>query len=349
MIFYKPPEVVWADLGGFFIFAVLKLVLREYNVLKGGEIVRIIEVKRKRELSDEVPQTVLSALPFRLLEEIRDRWTGERIEEIRLRRGRRASLTLPSGNLVLDSVLDEREIDGILYEMCSGSLYAYSDTISRGYISLPGGIRVGVCGRASCEGERLLGVHEISSLSVRIPHRARLVGERICRLLHEFERTRGVLIYSPPGVGKTTLLRGVISLLASGEHPLRTSVVDTRGELTFSEGGSGLCIDVLSGYPRGLGIEIATRTLSAEVIVCDEIGDYVEAMALVSSHNCGVPLIASAHAGSVDELLRRTGIMLLHEADIFGAYVGIERGDRGDFVYDVHYRDDIIGRRREQC
>jgi stage III sporulation protein SpoIIIAA len=114
-------------------------------------------------------------------------------------------------------------------------------------------------------------------------------------------------------------------------------------------GGEDLCIDVLSGYPRGLGIEIATRALSAEVIVCDEIGDYVEAMALVSSHNCGVPLIASAHAGSVEELLRRTGIMLLHEADIFGAYVGIKRDGSGGFLYDVHYRDAKASRESEIC
>lgn len=302
---------------------------------------QIIEMRRKRAATDEVPQSVLSALPYRLIEEIRSRAGNERIEEIRLRRGRRASLTLPRGNLVLDTVLDGSEIDSTLTGMCSGSLYAYSDTINKGYISLPGGVRVGVCGRANCEGERMIGVHEISSLVIRIPHRARRTGEIVCDLLKEFERTRGVLIYSPPGVGKTTLLRGVISLLSSGDYPLRTAVVDTRGELTFSVGGSDLCVDVLSGYPRSLGIEIATRTLSSEVIVCDEIGDYAEAMALVSSHNCGVPLIASAHAGSVEELLRRTGIMLLHEANIFGAYVGIKRAGGGDFSYDVHYRDQL--------
>lgn len=310
---------------------------------------QIIQVKRARALTDEVPPQVLSALPYRLVEEIRERWRGERIEEIRVRRGRRASLTLSGRNLVLDTVLDGADIDVTLTGMCSGSLYAYSDTINRGYISLPGGVRVGVCGRASCEGERMLGVHEVSSLVIRIPHRSKRVGEPICDLLYEFGRTRGVLIYSPPGVGKTTLLRGVISLLSSGDAPLRTAVVDTRGELTFSVGGSDLCIDVLSGYPRGLGIEIATRTLSAEVIVCDEIGDYVEAMALVSSHNCGVPLIASAHAGSVDELLRRTGIMLLHEADIFGAYVGIKRDGGGAFSYDIHYRDEMIAKGNGIC
>ena len=302
-----------------------------------------IEIKRKRSLADEIPPAVLSALPYRLLDEIGRRWQGGRIEEIRLRRGRRASLTLGDCNLILDTALDGREIDSALTGMCSGSLYAYSDTINRGYISLQNGVRVGVCGRAASEGERMLGVHEVSSLVIRIPHKAREVGMPICRLLQSFERTRGVLIFSPPGVGKTTLLRGVISILGSGNDPLRVSVVDTRGELSFSLGGEGLCIDVLSGYPRGLGIEIATRTLSSQVIVCDEIGDYTEAMALVSSHNCGVPLIASAHAGSIDELLRRTGISLLHEANIFGAYVGISRSSGMDFRYDVHFRDDLLG------
>ena len=302
-----------------------------------------IEIKRKRSLSDEIPSLILSALPYRLVDEIGHIWQGGRIEEIRLRRGRRASLTLGDVNLILNTALDGREIDAVLTGICSGSLYAYSDTINRGYVSLPGGIRVGVCGRAASEGERMLGVHEISSLVIRIPHKAHQLGRPICELLQGFKRTRGVLIFSPPGVGKTTLLRGVISILASGDDPLRVSVVDTRGELAFSLGGESLCIDVLSGYPRGLGIEIATRTLSSQVIVCDEIGDYTEAMALVSSHNCGVPLIASAHAGSIDELLRRTGISLLHEANIFGAYVGISRSRGMDFSYDVYFRDELSG------
>ena len=290
---------------------------------------QIIDVRRQRSLCDELPSFLLSALPYRLVDEISARWGGERIEEIRLRRDRQASLTLPRGNLMLDTVTDGTAIDATLTGMCSGSLYAYSDTINQGYISLPNGVRVGVCGKATCEGERLIGVREVTSLVIRIPHRARAVGAPIRELLHEFDYSRGVLIYSPPGVGKTTLLRGVITLLASGEGgyaPIRTAVVDTRGELTFSNGGKGLCLDVLSGYPRALG---------------DEIGDYAEAMALVSSHNCGVPLIASTHASSVDELLRRTGIMLLHEARVFGAYVGIKRSGGMDFCYDVHLRDEI--------
>ena len=314
-----------------------------------------IRINRSRTRSDfRLPRAVESALPYGLSEEIRRTGYGECIEEIRMRRGRRCSLVVSGKNVMLDTVMTQSDIQAVLEGVCQGSLYAFSDTINQGYIALPEGVRVGVCGRAGCEGERVIGVYEISSLSVRIPHRNRPVGDEVCQLLERFDRVNGVLIYSPPGIGKTTLLRGVAAKLASGnwraegesremiqkKSPLRTVVVDTRGELGFDVDGESLCLDVLSGYPRRRGIEIATRALNAEVIVCDEIGDYEEAMSLVASHNCGVPLVASAHAGSVDQLLSRTGLRLLHEARIFGAYVGIERDGRGGFTYDVTYRED---------
>ena len=296
-----------------------------------------INVTSQAQSGEKLPDVVMRALPYRLSEEIR-KSNYPFIEEIRMRAGRRCSLVVSGRNIMLQTVLDRKEVGDILEGMCQGSLYAFSDTINQGYISLPDGVRVGVCGRAGCEGERIIGIYEVTSLSVRIPHRSRPVGEEICRLLHGFKRTSGVLIYSPPGVGKTTLLRSVAAMLSSGRwdgghEPLRTVVIDTRGELAFAGEGRDLCLDVLSGYPRRKGIEIATRCLNAEVIICDEIGDYEEAMSLVASHNCGVPLIASAHAGSVEQLLSRTGLRLLHEAKIFGAYAGIERDGRGGFKY----------------
>ncbi len=319
--------------------------------------------KTARREAFELPRAVEAALPYRLSEEIRRTGYGARIEEIRMRRGRRSSLVVSGNNIMLDTVMSGSEMQAVLEGICQGSLYAFSDTINQGYIVLPDGVRVGVCGRAGCEGERVIGIYEISSLSVRIPHRSRPVGDEICRLLEEFGRVNGVLIYAPPGVGKTTLLRGVAAKLASGDWrggggkdiysprgglysmnsshaPLRTVVIDTRGELGFDIDGESLCLDVLSGYPRRCGIEIATRCLNAEVIICDEIGDYEEAMSLVASHNCGVPLVASAHAGSASQLLSRTGLRLLHEAKIFGAYVGIERDGMGGFKYNVTYWDD---------
>jgi len=286
-----------------------------------------------------LPEILEKSLPYSLIGEITALASGKRIEEIRIRAQRRSSLILSGQNVMLGYTATSNEISEIITRMCKGALYAYSDTINQGYISLPEGIRVGVGGRATCDGEKIIGVYDISAICIRVPHRQKKVGENICELLKSFDFTKGVLIYAPPGVGKTSLLRGCVNILAGGTDPLRTVVIDTRGELGFSLEGD-LCLDVLSGYPRKIGIEIATRSMNAQIIVCDEIGDVTEAMSLVSSHNCGVPLIASAHAGSLSELLGRTGIRLLHEAGIFGAYVGISRAPYMDFYYDVTLWED---------
>ena len=157
------------------------------------------------------------------------------------------------------------------------------------------------------------------------------------------EKGKVLSIIGSSGSGKTTLLRSLIIALSSGKDPKRVAVIDTRGELG-ARLPSSLSIDLLSGYPKGIGIEIAARTLNPEIIVCDEIGaDITEASAIKAAHNCGVPLLASSHAKTAPELLRRTGISVLHEAKIFGAYVGISRGQGKDFRYSITRRTDTYG------
>ncbi len=310
----------------------------EYTCLesesKGGtRVVRVIEKGQVHEAV--VPESVARFLPPILIREAEKAAVNGRIEEIRLRAQRKASVVTGGENRQLPVCMSYGEIREILTAMSGKSLYAYSDTINQGYLSLDGGVRVGVGGRASCEENRVIGIYDISSLCIRLPHRASAVGGQIASLLVQAGGSRGVLIYAPPGVGKTTLLRGVATNLAGGDHPLRVVVIDTRGELGFATDGENLCLDVLSGYPRKLGVEIAARCMNAQVMICDEIGDYEEAFALVAAHNCGVPLVASAHGRTAQEILRRTGIRLLHEAKIFAYYVGIERNGSGGFRYRV--------------
>lgn len=292
-----------------------------------------VSLREKRRL----PTRVYPLLPPRLCEEIdtcSERFL--RIEELRLRTERVAALTTERGTLRLQTVLSRAEMDEILLRLCNGSLYAHRDTIAEGYLTLPEGIRVGVCGRASVEGGRILGVYDISALNFRFPARLSGFGAPIVRMLRERRDGRGVLIYAPPGEGKTTLLRCVAAEMASGNDARRVAVIDTRGELGCSLGGKELAVDLLSGYPRGLGIEIATRTMNAELIVCDELGDEREAEAILAAQNAGVPFVATAHAENISGLLRRTGIRRLHEARVFFAYVGIQRrASGGDFAYTV--------------
>ena len=284
-----------------------------------------------------LPTSLCNILPQELCREVEEAVPpGCFAEELRLRRERVSSVTVGGKNLRLGSVLPGREIDRIFLAMCEGSLYAHSETVAQGYITLRGGVRVGVCGRAAVVEGRVTGIFDISALAIRIPHPTPPLGAELAELLYGMSLCKGVLLYAPPAVGKTTVLRGAVQQLAGGARPLRVAVVDTRGELSYALGGSGLLLDLLSGYPRGRGISIAARTLSAQVIVCDEIGSLQEAQEIVEAHNCGVPLLASAHASDVDELLCRPGMRLLHEAKCFGAYVRLFRRP-GEFVfgYDV--------------
>ena len=295
-----------------------------------------------------LPPTLTSTLPPDLQESLQALWLTiphapfQNLEEIRLRVGQNSSLTVGGENFMLPITITPPKLFAILTQMCGGSLYAFSDSISQGYITLQGGVRVGVAGQATCEQGRVIGVRDITSLCIRIPHPAPQVGGEIYRLFWQMKASSGgmsgILIYAPPCVGKTTLLRGVVTLLAGGRDPLRVVVVDTRGELIFQD-TTGLCLDVLTGYPRSLGVSIATRCMGAQVIACDEIGDRRDVASLLSAYHGGVPLLATAHGSSREELMERAGLKLLHDAGIFGAYVGITRDGRGDFFYHMQTRE----------
>ena len=127
------------------------------------------------------------------------------------------------------------------------------------------------------------------------------------------------------------MLRNLARTLASGDSPLRVVVVDTRGELSAGLSGRGLCVDSLSGYPHREGIEIASRSMGAEVIVCDEICGEDEARVIVEAGSGGVPLLASAHAFDLAGLFCRADMTKLHRAGAFLAYVGVDRHRQDPF------------------
>lgn len=270
------------------------------------------------------------------------------VEEIRLRSGRRVCLTLGtrSGkrNLPLEVCFSQSELSCMLERLCDGSLYAYGESICRGYISLGDGIRVGVCGHASLEDAKIRGVYDVSSLNLRIPHRPiPLDPALVLKIKQTVARGEGVLVYSRPANGKTTLLRSLCYALSCPDGALRVVAVDSRDELCPSLEGSELSLDVLCGYPKAEGIHIATAYMNPDVIICDEIGAEDDVGAIISTQNCGVPLIASTHGEELCSTLRRPAIARLHEIGAFGLYVGVAIRFGEGFDYLLHTRKEAGG------
>jgi len=243
--------------------------------------------------------------------------------EIRLRRNAPMSVSCGNKNILFDETgrlcsvsraicATDIEITECLSKLTGGSLYTCDEYIASGYIPLPEGGRAGVCGRANFKN----GFAEINSINLRLHRFLPDVAKPLVSKLND-DGLCGVLVCSPPSMGKTTFLRSVAYLLGSGKgiSPKRVAIADERSEISVGIEKNGL-VDVIKALPKSEAINIFTRTMSPEIIICDEIGvDEVES--IIEAQNTGVSLIASAHCETPKQLLLRGRMKLLIEQGLF--------------------------------
>ena len=270
-----------------------------------------------------------------------------RVQEIRLRVNRPVCICCPGGTYFLAEsgrlscrpdggslAADRRDLEESFRNLCSYSIYSHENEIRNGYITLSGGHRAGICGTAVLQAGAVGGVREISSINLRISREIRGAADALLDGLGDRLR-EGLLLAGAPASGKTTILRDLARQLSSGTRGdiRKVAVVDERGEIAGTylgvpQNDLGLCCDVLDGYPKAEGILLAVRSLSPEVIVCDEIGSDAEVEAIEQGLNAGAALIASIHAGSAAELIRRRQAQVLLRTGAF-ASVALLDGSRG--------------------
>lgn len=249
---------------------------------------------------------LLAILPPELGREV-DSLGRETAQEIRLRRGSPPELVTGEGSRLLSGMVTAQDLRFILNTASRYSPWS-ATTMAQGYVTAPGGHRIGLCGTAICRDGTFQGIQEIRSVCIRVARDYPGIAGKAAQV-------RGsVLILGAPGWGKTTLLRDLIRLRARQEA---VSVVDERGEL-FPEGfDQGRRMDILSGCPKATGVEIVLRTMGPNCIAVDEITAERDCDALVQASNCGVWLLATAHAASGSDYRSRTVYHRLVEHRIF--------------------------------
>ncbi len=276
---------------------------------------------------DKHIEYILSKLPSKIshfINQYLKEYPQLKIDEIRLHSNSFMNLITSFKTIRTDLFITEDDILETSSLLCSDSIYSHFDTIKNGYINVGNGIRAGICGKATIQSGQITGIKDFSSINIRMPKRIYHAGDYVFDLFQKNNYKCSVLLYSPPGVGKTTILRELVYRLSTLSNPIRLSVIDSREEIL-----SGLeinaSLDLYLSYPKGEAINLATRTMTPELIVCDEITTREEAIAVLNSVNCGVNIIATTHASSFNELNAKEQILPLINNKVFDYAIGISR------------------------
>jgi len=278
------------------------------------------------------------------------------LEEIRIRLTRPLCIVTDAGDFFLQPngepttavelayQVTRDDIDRMMQLISRSSVYAFAEELRRGYITVPGGHRIGIAGRTVLNGD-IKTIKDVTSFNVRIAHEICGAADQVMPFLIRGDSrfVPSTLIISPPRCGKTTLLRDIARQISDGVKgcACQVGIVDERSEIAACYQGVpqhdvGCRTDVLDGCPKAQGMLMLIRSMSPDVIITDEIGGCDDARAIQDARNAGVSVLASAHAANLDELNARPVFRHIVELGIFRYIIQLSRRQGPGTIDQVH-------------
>lgn len=280
----------------------------------------------------------------------------ENITEIRIRAEKPILIYMKQKEVSIDSggnliyvpkrgkIFSYREIQQLLDFWCQDSRYAFQNEMKRGFLTIEGGHRIGICGEVvDDEGGNVQSIKYISAVNIRVAHEIKGVADNIMKYIYRENQIKNTLLVSAPGAGKTTLLRDIIRQLSDGTDNnmgVNVGLVDERGEIAACFQGIpqldvGTRTDILDHCKKAVGMRMLLRTMAPAVIAVDELGnpEEIELIQQMSGNGCAV--IATIHGNSIEEIKQKKMLKEIWEQKVFKNIIYLFR-NKNNFCVELY-------------